>query len=312
MLFGDIVDKEIRVHAPATVANVVCGFDCLGFAIDAPYDEITVSKKETPGINITDVGGSGLPTASDKNVAGVALGAMIADAGLTHGFNVAIKKGIKPGSGIGSSAASSAGAVVAANRLLDDRFSKTDLVRFAMAGERLASGTAHADNVAPCIFGGFTLVRSIDPLDVAELDHPELFAVVIHPQIEIKTSDARGLLPGNIPMPAAVAYWSNLGAFVSALAKGDVGMLGRAMHDDIIEPARSPLIPHYSEVKDAAMNSGAIGGGISGSGPSMFYLAADRSAAADIAAAIEAVYAATGIIFNIHISAIAGSGVKII
>ena len=181
-------------------------------------------------------------------------------------------KHIKPGSGIGSSSASSCGAVVAANRILGDRFSKLELVEFAMEGEMLASGARHADNVAPCIFGGFTLVRSIDPLDIVSIDFPPLFATVIHPQIEIKTSEARAILPEQVPLKDAVRNWSNLGAFVAALAKGDYDLISRSMDDLIVEPVRKSLIPKFDEVKAASLAAGALGGGISGSGPSIFML----------------------------------------
>src|SRR5687767_14690001 len=184
----------VRVKAPATVSNVVCGFDCLGFALSEPFDEVEVKKIGTPEIRITHLDNFGLPTEWEKNVAGVALKALLDAAGANFGFEVEITKNIKPGSGIGSSSASSCGAVVAANRLLGGRFSKVELADFAMEGEKLASGSRHADNVAPCIFGGFALVRSTEPLDIVSLDSPTLYATVIHPQVEIRTSDARAIL----------------------------------------------------------------------------------------------------------------------
>ncbi|MEQ1924214.1 MAG: homoserine kinase, partial [Pyrinomonadaceae bacterium] len=189
---------EVSVRSPATVSNVVCGFDCLGFALEEPFDEMTVRKIDAREVRIINRDDYGLPTDPAKNVAGVALQALIDAAQIDHGFEVEITKHIKPGSGIGSSSASSCGAVVAANRLIGDRFSKLELVDFAMAGEMLASGSRHADNAAPCIYGGFTLVRSADPLDIVEIDFPDLFATVIHPQIEIKTSEARSILPKDV------------------------------------------------------------------------------------------------------------------
>ena len=264
--------QEIKIHAPATVSNVVCGFDCLGFALSEPYDEMTVRRIKEQTVHISNHDDYGLPTDPDRNVAGVALNALLAAAGLDHGFEVEITKNIKPGSGIGSSAASACGAVVAANRLLDDRFSKVELVEFAMAGEMLASGSRHADNLAPCIYGGFTLVRSTEPLDIVMLDFLPLFATVIHPQIEIKTSEARAILPQQVPLADAIRNWSNLGALVAALAKGDYSLLARSMEDMIVEPVRKSLIPKFDEVKAASLDAGAIGGGISGSGPSVFML----------------------------------------
>ena len=182
---------EVKVLSPATVSNVVCGFDCLGFALEEPCDEMAVRKIDERVIRIINRDDYGLPTDPAKNVAGVALQALIDTSQIDFGFEVEITKHIKPGSGIGSSSASSCGAVVAANMLLGDRFSKLELIDFAMEGEKLASGTKHADNVAPCIFGGFTLVRSVEPLDIVMLDFPAMFATVIHPQIEVKTSEAR-------------------------------------------------------------------------------------------------------------------------
>jgi homoserine kinase len=303
---------QIRVHSPATVSNVVCGFDCLGFALSEPYDDITVRLIDEPVIRIRHNDGFGLPTEPEKNVAGVALQALLDAVDERVGFDVEITKGIKPGSGIGSSAASACGAVAAANELLGRRFSKLELIQFAMAGEMLASGSRHADNLAPCIYGGFVLVRSSQPLDVIELDHPPLFAAVLHPQIEIKTSEARAILPREVPLAAAVRNWSNLGAFVAALSKGNTDMMSRAMEDEIVEPARSPLIPGFEDVKRAGLAAGAIGGGISGSGPSMFMLAATQESAQEIGAAMSDVYARLGIEFNTYVSAIDPEGVKVV
>ena len=260
---------SVRVHAPATVSNVVCGFDCLGFALSEPFDEITVRKIDEPVIRLSHHDDFGLPTDPEKNVAGVALQAMLHVAGADFGFEVEITKNIKPGSGIGSSSASSCGAVVAANHLLGERFTKVELAEFAMEGEMLASGTRHVDNVAPCIFGGFTLVRSAEPLDIVSIEFPPLFATVIHPQIEVKTADARAMLPKQIPLTAAIKQWSNLASLVAALSKGDLKLLSRSMEDFIVETIRKSLIPAFDEVKEASLAAGALGGGISGSGPSM-------------------------------------------
>ncbi len=229
-----------------------------------------------------------------------------------HGFEIEITKHIKPGSGIGSSSASSCGAVVAANRLLGDRFSKLELVDFAMAGEMLASGTRHADNVAPSIYGGFTLVRSVDPLDIVEIEFPALFATVIHPQIEIKTAEARAILPKDVPLKDAVKNWSNLGALVAALGLGDYDLMARSMVDLIVEPARKSLIPKFDEVKNACLKAGAIGGGISGSGPSMFMLSHTATTAEAIKSAMHDVYSQTGIDFNVYVSRIHPEGVRFV
>ena len=303
---------EITVRAPATVSNVVCGFDCLGFALESPYDEITVRMTAEPGIRIVNNDDFGLPTDPTKNVAGVALQALADDAGNGYGFEVHSSKRIKPGSGVGSSAASACGVVVAANELLGGRYSRKELVHFAMTGEELASGSRHADNVAPCIFGGFVLVRSVDPLDVVPLDCPPLWAAVIHPQIEIKTAEARALLPKEVPLRSAVRAWSNLGAFVAALEKGDTKLMARAMVDEIVEPVRGRLIPKFDEVRQASLAAGALGGGISGSGPSMFMLCETRDAANEVESAMKRVFDPAGIPFHTYVSPIAPNGVTVV
>ena len=304
--------QEVRVKAPATVANVVCGFDCLGFALREPFDEIIVRRTDELGIRILHRDDFDLPSDPAENVAGVAAAALMRKAGADFGIEIEITKNIMPGSGIGSSAASSAGAVVALNRLLNDRFSQLELVDLAMEGEKLASGSRHADNVAPCIFGGFTIVRAAEPLDVVSLDFPPLWATIIHPQIEIKTSDARAMLPRDVPLSHAVANWSNLAAFVAALGKGDLELLGRAMVDAIIEPARKSLIPRFDEIKFECLKTGALGGGISGSGPSIFMLSRDRMTAARVEKTMQGVYGRTSIPFNTYFSEISREGVGLL
>ena len=303
---------EVKVLAPATVANVVCGFDCLGFALAAPFDEMTVRKIAETGVRIINRDSYGLPTDPEKNVAGVALQAVLEAVNADFGFEVEVTKHIKPGSGIGSSAASAAGAVVAANRLLGDKFSKLELVELAMAGEMLASGSRHADNLAPCIYGGFTLVRSTEPLDIVKLDFPPLYVTVIHPQIEIKTSEARAMLPKDVPLRDAVHNWSNLGSFVAALAKGNYELISRSMVDTIVEPLRKSLIPMFDEVKAATLSTGALGGGISGSGPSIFIVSETHKTAQTVEQTMRSVYNSTGIDFNIYVSPIHPDGVRVI
>ena len=301
---------EVSVLAPATVANVVCGFDCLGFALSEPYDEMTIRKIDSREVRIVHHDNYGLSTDPEKNVAGVALRAFIEAADIEHGFEIEITKHIKPGSGIGSSAASACGAVVAANRLIGDRFTKLELVELAMAGEMLASGSRHADNLAPCIYGGFTLVRSTDPLDIVEIDFPPLFATVIHPQIEVKTREARAMLPKEVPLKSAIRNWSNLGALVAALAKGDYRLISRSLDDTIVEPVRKSLIPKFDEVKAASLAAGALGGGISGSGPSIFMLSETRVIADAVEQAMNTVYSSTGIEFHTYLSQIHPQGVR--
>ena len=227
------------------------------------------------------------------------------------GFEIEITKHIKPGSGIGSSAASAAGAVVAANKLLNDKFSKKELVEFARDGEFAACGARIADNVSACIFGGFTLVRTTEPVaDVVALDFPKLFATVIHPQIEIKTSEARALLKPEVPLKTAILQWGNVGALVAGLAKGDYDLIGRSLEDYVAEPFRKVLIPHFDSLKNESLKSGALGGGISGSGPSVFMLSETLETAKKVENSMCEVYENTDIEFNIYVSKINAEGVK--
>lgn len=304
--------KEISVLAPASVSNVVCGFDCLGFALEAPCDEMTVRLIDEKTVKIINHDQYDLPTVAEKNVAGAALLAMLDEIEDRIGFEVEITKRIKPGSGIGSSAASAVGAVAAANRLLENRFSRLQLAEFAMSGEFVASQARHADNVAPCLFGGFVLVRSVAPLDIVSLEFPALHATVIHPQIEIKTSEAREILPENVPLKDAIRQWSNLGALVAALSKGDYGLLSRSLEDFLIEPVRKALIPRFDDLKSASLKAGALGGGISGSGPSVFMLSETLETARKVENAMREIYEQTTIDFNVYVSGINADGMKIL
>lgn len=264
--------QSIKIKAPATIANMVCGFDILGFAVAEPYDEMTITLKKEPGISIVHTDDHQLPTEPNDNVAGVALQAMLSELTMPVGFDVIIHKHIKPGSGLGSSAASAAGAVVAANYLLGEVFNKESLVQFAMHGEKLASGVKHADNITPCIYGGITLIRSIFPLDIIPLQPPPLFVTIVHPQIEVKTADARSILKKQVYLKDAIKQWGNIAGLVSGLLQSDYALIGRSLEDVLIEPVRSILIPGFDEIKERSKSVGALGGGISGSGPSVFML----------------------------------------
>lgn len=303
--------EEIKVFCPATIANVSCGFDVLGLALDSVGDQMTVRKTSENGIRITKITGQDLPLATEKNVAGVAGTALLEKSDYQGGFEIEIDKRIKPGSGIGSSAASSAGAVWAMNELLNRPFSDLELVEFAMQGEKMASDVAHADNVAPAIFGGFTLVRSYEPLDIVSIPTPsELYATVIHPQIEIKTSDSRKILKTTISMQQGIQQWGNLGGLIAGLFKNDYDLIGRSLHDHIVEPIRSILIPAFDEIKTNALKSGALGSGISGSGPSIFALSRGEKIARHVADSMTETYQNIGVDFDIHISKINNQGVK--
>lgn len=305
--------NEIKIFSPATVANVSCGFDVLGFCLDEIGDEMVVRKTEKKGIRIIKIEGFDLPFEAEKNVAGVSALALYNNAKPDCGFEIEIYKNIKPGSGIGSSSASASGSVFAINELLGKPYNKTELTNFAMKGESLASGCEHADNIAPAIFGGFTLVKSVSPLEVLQLPTPsELYATIIHPQIEIKTSEARAILPKEIPLKNAITQWANVGSFVHSLHTNDYELMRRSLEDVVVEPYRSQLIPYFEEVKTAAINSGALGCGISGSGPSIFVLSKGFTIAKDVERAIFAVYDKTNIPFETHVSQINTQGIKVI
>ncbi|WP_339724980.1 homoserine kinase [Maribacter stanieri] len=305
--------NEIKVFCPATVANVSCGFDVLGVALDSVGDEMIIRKVPQKGIKITKLTGQDLPKKTLNNVAGVAGNAFLLASDYDGGFEIEINKKIKPGSGIGSSAASSAGAVWAMNHLLGNPFSKTELVKFAMEGERLASDVAHADNVAPALFGGFTLVRSYSPLDIISIPAPtELYVTIIHPQIEIKTSDSRKILKTTISMETGIKQWGNVGGLVAGLFKEDYELIGRSLEDHIVEPIRSILIPGFDEVKKVSIEAGALGSGISGSGPSIFAFSKGNETALKVGNAMKSVYDKIGIAYEIHVSKINMEGVKLL
>ena len=306
-------NNSIKIFSPATVANVSCGFDVLGFCLDTIGDEMVITKTATKGIRITKIEGHDLPFEAEKNVAGVSALAIIADANPDCGFDIEIYKNIKPGSGIGSSSASAAGSVFGINQLLGNPYNKTQLTDFAMKGEALASKCEHADNIAPAIFGGFTLVKSCHPLHVLQLPTPpDLFAVIIHPQIEIKTAEAREILPCSVPLKDAITQWSNVGSFVHALHINDYDLLSKSLVDVVVEPHRGKLIPQFENVRKQALAHGALGCGISGSGPSVFSLCQGYETAQNVAKAIEKVYGTSGIAFEVYISRVNREGIKIV
>jgi homoserine kinase len=333
------VNQWIKIKAPATVANMVCGFDILGFAVNNPYDEMEMRLVQRSAgqaaITIINIDDYNLPTDPEKNVAGAALIALIeeytansiiekslsavSDSATKNdlvdfsviGFEVKINKLIKPGSGVGSSAASSAGAVVGANYLIGNPFSKDDLVRFAMNGEKVASGVKHADNIAPCIHGGVTLVRSIFPLEIVALPSPTLFVTIVHPQIEVRTADARSILKHNVQLKDAIKQWGNIAGLVAGLMKGDYDLIGRSLEDVIIEPVRSILIPGFDDLKKACKAVGALGGGISGSGPSIFFLSKEKETALAVEQEMKKLYEGLGLAHHTYVTTINSTGVEI-
>lgn len=306
--------NKIKVFSPATVANIACGFDVLGLALNEPNDELLIYKSNNPGIRINKIYGADLSTDINKNVVGVALQSLLKKYNNPKiGFEIDIIKNILPGSGIGSSAASSAGAVFGANLLLGNPFDIHDMIYFSMQGEFLAVGNAHADNVAPVIMGGITLVRSYDPLDIISINTPsDLWVTVIHPQIEIKTADARSILKKNISVKNAVQQWGNVGALIAGFYKEDYNLISRSLNDVIFEPIRSILIPEFKKLKIKCKEAGALGGGISGSGPSVFMLSKGKKNALKISKVMNKVYSNLDIDYKIYNSSINKNGIKCI
>lgn len=305
------MSKSIKVYPPGTVANLVCGFDVLGLCLHEPADEMEVTLTHNKELIIKSADGYELPSDPALNTAGAPLLEIMQQLNNDTGFEVLIKKNIKPGSGVGSSAASAAGAVVAANHLLGNIFSKEEMVSFAMFGEKVASGVKHADNVAPCIYGGITLIRGIFPLDIVSIPAPELWVTVVHPQIEVKTSDARQILKKQVLLKDAIKQWGNIAGLVAGFMKNDYALISRSLEDVIIEPVRSILIPGFDEVKKRSKEAGALGGGISGSGPSIFMLSKDETTANAVKKEMNAVYNSIGLDHHVYVTRINEEGVRV-
>ncbi len=306
---------RIKVFAPASVANVACGFDTVGFALNFPGDTITVQKTEGTGLSIAKITGDQgkLSLNPTENTVTVAAQSLLDHLGYTGGISIEIEKGLPIGSGLGSSAASAVAGAFAINELLGSPLKKADLLPFALDGEALASKARHADNVAPCLLGGFIFVRDHASHDFFSLPTPpDLYAAIAMPEVVVLTADARAVLPREVPLGSAITQWSNLGALVGAMFLSDYGLIGRSLQDVIIEPARAALIPHFDKVKAAALSTGALGCSISGAGPAVFALCKGKATA-------EAVAQAMGNAFRQHdvpsfelISPINGEGVKVV
>jgi len=305
--------KRINIFSPATVANVGPGFDILGFALNEPGDEISIEISDSPHHLINNNTDIKIPLDPVKNVATVAIDAMLKSLGSKTKFHIKFNRKIPAGSGIGSSAASSAGAVYAANILLGSPFSEIELVPFAMQGEKVASGSAHADNVAPALLGGFVLVRSYDPLDILRIPSPEkLHCSVIHPDISIATEDSRKILKTSVPLETAITQCGNVAGLVTGLITGDYRLIRDSMHDVIAEPIRSFLIPEYDRVKKTALDSGALGCSISGSGPSIFALSENSEIASKVGLAMKDIFSSAAIGSNLFISQVNMGGIKVL
>ena len=309
------MSKSVRAYAPASVANANSGFDVLVFAMEEPGDIVMATLSENPGIHIAPLKGvySELPTDPHKNTAGVAVQAFLNHCGIEQGLDLVIEKGVPMVGGMGSSASSAVAAVVAVNELLELNYTTTELLPFILESERVATGVPHADNAAPSLMGGFSLVRSVDPLDIVSVRTPENFScALLHPHMQIKTMDARAILPKMVPMRIATKQMGHVAGFVLGLFTHDLDLISRSLVDELAEPHRGKLIPGYEAVKTAALENGALGCGISGSGPSMFALCANPEIASKVAESMQKAFVRAGLGSDLYISRISTRGARIL
>jgi len=304
--------EEVTVFGPATVSNVGPGFDLMGFALEAPGDEMIIRRNQTGTLVLVDESGCNLPLDPKKNVAAVAAQALLNELGSSDGFDLVFTKKINPGSGVGSSAASCVASVVGINHLLGNPFDTAALIPYAMEGEKIASGAVHADNIAPALLGGFTLIRSYDPLDIKHIPYPDdLFCAVIHPDLEFKTSDGRKVLPESVPLKTALIQAGNLAGLIAGLTTDDHALIGRSITDVFAEPVRSKKLPEFEKLKKLTLEGGALGTGISGSGPSLFSLCRSKEIATAVAKVMKAHFAGHNIASDIYVSKVSQAGCRI-
>lgn len=306
--------EEIRVFAPATVANVACGFDIFGFALEAPGDEVLVRLSPHPGVRLKVKGnGVTLPLDPSKNTAGVSVIKLLEHLQSKQGFEIELHKKMPLGSGLGSSAASAAGSVFAANVLLGKPLAAKELIPFAMESERVACGSAHADNVAPALLGGFVVIRSYEPLDIIEIPlKADFHCAVLHPHIEVNTALARKMLKQDVPLSELVKQSGNVAGLIAGLMQGDYALIGRCLEDVVVEPVRSTLIPGFAVIKSAALQAGALGCSISGSGPSMFAITQEKKTAEHVGLAMQRACQEQSVASSLYVSALNKQGPKII
>lgn len=307
--------ESIKIFAPATVANVACGFDIFGLAVDSPGDEVIVSKRNDKKIVITKISGDQgkLTLDPSQNTVSVPIIKYLEQLKIEAGFDIELHKKMPLGSGLGSSSASAVAGVFAVNELLNKPLASESLLPFAMEGERVACGSAHADNVAPALMGGFVLIRSYDPLDVVKISTPDnLWVTIVHPDVEVNTKDARFILRQEVPFGKAIAQMGNVAGMIAGLTTSDYDLIGRSMTDYLIEPKRSILIPGFAEVKQAAIDSGALGCSISGAGPSIFAFSEGKAQADKTAAAMCRTFNAMDIKTNSFVSKVNQNGPKVL
>ncbi|MEO9871208.1 homoserine kinase [Ekhidna sp.] len=305
--------EKIKVFAPASVANLGCGYDTIGFAVESIGEELTLTKRNDSKLVIDEILGADLSKDPDQNVATIAIKALLSQLASDQGFDISIQKFFKPGSGLGSSASSASGAVFAANELLGNPFSRNELLPFALEGEAFASKCYHADNVAPSLLGGFQVVRSYEPLDLFQISTDiELKVLIIFPHVQIKTAESKKMLPSEVSVSLARNQWGNVAALIHALHDKDYSLLKRSIEDFIAEPVRSQFIPFYDDVKQIVDEAGSVGFNISGSGPSMFALFRDDGGVETAIDKIENLYLNSDFDFSLYRTSIDLQGCRII
>ncbi len=306
---------RVKVFAPASIGNVGCGFDVLGLCLEAPGDELEAWITDEPGVRINEITGDEgkLSRNAAENTAGIAIQSFLEAIGEERGVTFDLHKKMPFGSGLGSSAASAVAGAFAANELFGLPLTKNELIIHALAGEKYASKSAHADNVAPSLMGGFVLARGEEPFDIVKIPAAtELRVVLIYPHVEINTSEARSIIPTDIPLKKAITQWGNVAGLVAGMMQNDFELIGRSLTDVIVEPYRSKLIPGFDEMRKAAMESGALGFSISGSGPTCFALTYNEHLAQAIGNAMSTVMKNKGIGFTIYHSRVNEAGPKIL
>ena len=309
------MSDSIHVFAPATVANVACGFDIFGLAVDQPGDEVIVKRRSDDKVIITEITGDEgkLTYDAEKNTVSVPILRYLDKLQIKAGFDIALHKKMPLGSGLGSSSASSVAGVFAVNQLLNEPLPVDELLPFSMEGERVACGAAHADNVAPALLGGFVIIRSYEPLDFIKINTPaDLFVSIVHPDIEVNTKDARIILRQEAILKKIIAQTGNVAGMVAGLLTNDYGLIGRSMTDHLVEPNRAILIPFFNEVKAAALQAGALGASISGAGPSIFAFSQGREKAEQVGQAMRDIFNTAGIETNLFVSGVNQNGPKVL
>jgi homoserine kinase len=306
------VKKEVTVFCPATVSNVGPGFDLLGFALERPGDELIVRRNDEGVLRLIDQSGTSLPLDPAKNVAAIAASALLEELEVSDGFDLVFTKKINPGSGLGSSAASSVAAVVGINELLGAPLTAPELLPCAMEGEQSASGSYHADNIAPALLGGFTLIRGYDPLDIKHIPYPDdLWCAIVHPDLEFKTSEGRKLIPTEVPLSTALAQAGNLAGLIAGLTTSDYGLIGRSVIDLFAEPYRTGRLPEFAQLRKKTIDTGALGSGLSGSGPSVFSLCRSEEIATAVSEVMRSHFAEHRIGSSIYVSLVSEAGCRV-